>query len=66
MNNYIIKEVHLSEIRAGDTILHDGEIRTVGKENIKKGFTGITLFGDPYRLGMIPVKKITFYTYNEK
>lgn len=61
MNNYTIAEVHISDIRAGDTILHsDGCITTVCKSNIKKGFAGITLFGDPYRLGTIPVKKVTF------
>lgn len=53
-------EVHISEIRPGDTILHlDGKIRTVCSNNIKRdGFMGISLFGDTYRLGTIPVKKL--------
>ena len=35
--NYEIKQVHISEIKKGDTILHtDGNIRTVSKNNIKK------------------------------
>lgn len=53
-------EVHISEIRPGDTILHsDGKIRTVCSNNIKRdSFMGISLFGDTYRLGTIPVKKM--------
>ena len=35
--NYEIKQVHISKIKVGDTILHtDGNIRTVSKNNIKK------------------------------
>lgn len=53
-------EVHISQIRPGDTILHtDGEVRTVCRSNIRvDNFMGITLFGDSYRLGTIPVKKL--------
>lgn len=53
-------EVHISEIRAGDTILHtDGKIRTVCRNNIRKdNFMGVSLFGDTYRLGTISVKKL--------
>lgn len=53
-------EVHISEIRPGDTILHiDGNIRTVCRSNIRRdNFMGITLFGDTYQLGTIPVKKL--------
>jgi len=54
-----IQEVHISSIAHGDTILHiDGNVRTVSRGNIKRGFTGITLFGDSYRMGSILVKKI--------
>lgn len=61
--DYAIKnavKVHISEIRQGDTILHiDGNIRTVCPNNIKKdNFMGISLFGDTYQLGTIPVKKL--------
>jgi hypothetical protein len=59
--NYRIKEVHISEIKSGDTILHvDGHIRTVSSSNIKRGFSGITLFGDPYIMGRKLVKKIIY------
>ena len=54
-----IKKVHISTIKHGDTILHvDGNIRTVNKEYIKRGFCGITLFGDSYRMGTQLVEKI--------
>jgi len=47
------------EIKSGDTILcEDGNIRTVCNNNIKRGFTGICIFGDPYRLGLEKVKKV--------
>lgn len=57
-----IVRVHISEIRTGDTILHtDGKIRTVCRNNIHKDrFMGISLWGDTYRLGTIPVKKIIY------
>ena len=46
--NYEIKQVHISKIKVGDTILHtDGNIRTVSKNNIKRTIgIGLTLFGD--------------------
>lgn len=59
LSKYKIVEVHISTITHGDTILHlDGLIYTVGKNWIKKGFMGITLYGDSYNLGTILVKKI--------
>ena len=56
-----IIEVHISEIRPGDTILHtDGKIRTVCSNNIHRdSFMGVSLFGDTYRLGNVPVRKIS-------
>lgn len=52
--------VHISQIRPGDTILHtDGMVRTVCPKNItRSSFMGISLFGDTYRLGTLPVKKL--------
>jgi hypothetical protein len=54
-----IKEVHIKTIRSGDTIKHtDGHVRTVCASDIKKSeFMGVTLFGDSYRLGNLPVQK---------
>ena len=59
--NYEIKQVHISKIEVGDTILHtDGNIRTVSKNNIKRTIgIGLTLFGDSYCLGMLPVKRLS-------
>lgn len=55
-----IKQVHISTIVNGDTIIcRDGIIRTVGRNNIKRdSFMGVTLFGDSYNLGTILVDKI--------
>jgi len=59
LRKYKIKEVHISDIKSGDTIVHtDLNVRTVTNSNIKKQFGEITLFGDSYKLGTIPVKKV--------
>lgn len=56
--NYEVKDVHISTIKAGDTIVVDGELKTVTNSNIKRDeLLGITLFGDSYVAGRIPVKK---------
>lgn len=57
---YVIKEFHISDVRAGDTVLIDGELKTVSNHHINRGFMGITLFGDSYKLGSIPVKVVFF------
>lgn len=48
------------KIKIGDTILcKDGNIRTVCKNNITKNeFTGLCIFGNPYKLGFEKVKKV--------
>ncbi len=59
MDNYQIIDVHISQIRNGDTILHYDKIKTVNDCNIKRcDFMGITIFGDSYNLGYKSVKKI--------
>lgn len=59
LQHYKIKPVHISTIKNGDTILHtDNKIRTVNDKFIKRGFCGITLFGDSYKMGTQLVKKI--------
>lgn len=57
---YDIKEVHKSEIVAGDVILwHDGSLKTVCRENITHdSFMGLCLFGDSFMLGYQKVKKV--------
>lgn len=55
-----VSEVHISEIKHGDTVLcEDGRERTVNRKDIKHGgFCGTTLFGDSYRSGYKLVKKV--------
>jgi len=59
-HGWAIKEVHISQINAGDLIIcKDGFIRTVGGKDIRfSTFMGITIFGDCYKLGYELVKKI--------
>ena len=53
------KKVHISTIRQGDTILHNGELITVSRDYIKRDpFMGLTLYGDSYNLGYKPVIKV--------
>ena len=67
LHNYKVGNVHISTIVPGDTILcADGNLRTVCRKDIKRdSFMGRTLFGDPYRLGTVPVKKATFTSIKE-
>ncbi len=52
-------QIHISKVRVGDTILHNGEVKTVSGNNIKRSeFMGITLFGDSYSLGYKLVTRI--------
>lgn len=55
-----IQHVHISKIKNGDVILHNGREMTVSSEYIKKGFSGITIFGDSYNCGYKLVTKILF------
>ena len=59
MNKAILKSVHISQIAAGDTIEHNGKLSTVCTKDIHRGgFCGDTIFGDSYRSGALPVKKV--------
>ena len=54
--------VHISMIKHGDMVEHDGVIVSVSNMNIKRSeFMGITLFGDSYSLGRKPVKRVLKY-----
>ena len=56
--NYDTKKVHITTIRAGDTIVRDGKLRTVCNNNIGRAdLLGVTLFGDSYHAGHKPVVK---------
>ena len=49
VKNYdpIIKLVHISYLKDGDTVLYMGVKRTVCTSEVKEGFTGWTYRGDP-------------------
>ncbi len=52
------KQVHISQIKVGDIIIHNGEEKTVSGNNLKRcRFMGTTLFGDSYKLGYQLVTK---------
>jgi len=56
-------QVHISTIQVGDTVEHDGYIRTVGKNNLKHcSLMGTSLWGDSYKIGRNKVTKISFTT----
>jgi hypothetical protein len=56
-----VKQVNISQISIGDTVIHNNKIMTVGKNDIKKSsFMGITLFGDSYSIGNKLVSKVIF------
>jgi len=56
-----ITEVHISEIKVGDTIIHHGQQKTVGRETFTyDSFVGVLLWGDSYNMGNTLVKRITF------
>jgi len=64
-NNFTEKNVHISTIVGGDTVIHNGELKTVCFKDIKHGgFMGSSLFGDSYTLGRTPVRKVTFILLN--
>lgn len=48
--------LHISRVRVGDTVVVQGVPRTVCPADLKlDAFMGISLFGDSYRLGTLPV-----------
>jgi hypothetical protein len=53
------ENVHISMIAVGDTVEHEGKLKTVCKNNIKRGFCGRTLFGDSYHAGYKLVKRVS-------
>jgi len=66
MYNYTIQEVHISTIKGGDTVIHNGEMKTVSFNNIKRcSFMGTSIFGDSYKCGNKLVKKIIFKTFGD-
>ena len=59
--NIRVEKVHISQIKSGDVILHEGILSTITNTNIKYcSFMGISIFGDTYNLGYKSVIKIHF------
>jgi hypothetical protein len=60
--NYTIKNLHISTITIGDTIISkDGFMRTITKPNLGGDmFIGKTIHGDSYKSGKELVKKVVF------
>lgn len=46
------KMIHKTEVKVGDTVIHNGDLKTVGIETFGKDeFMGLLLWGDSYRCG---------------
>ena len=56
------EKVHTSRISPGDVVLcSDNKERTVCKKDITRDkFLGVRLFGDSYRLGIVPVIRVLY------
>lgn len=55
---------HISTIKVGDTVHHDGHWRTVGTRDLKPStFMGTTLWGDSYRAGTVLIRKASHAAY---
>ena len=58
---YEIVDTHIDYIQAGDTVLHEGKMKTVCQKDVKLcSFIGKTLFGDSYCSGREPVELVKF------
>jgi len=54
-------QVHINAVKVGDTVEHNGVIKTVGACNIGgDSFTGRTLWGDSYQCGRKLVTRVTY------
>ena len=59
---YSTQLVHIDTIRPGDTVKIGGQLKTVGKNNLKyTSFMGRTLFGSNYMGGLEPVEKANIF-----
>lgn len=56
-----VTKVSVKDIMIGDTVIHQGHMRTVGKGDIKNDpLFGVLLFGDSYNLARTKIEKVTF------
>lgn len=57
-------DCNIRDIRPGDTVIINGVMKTVCKNNIKRDpFLGVTLFGDCFNMGRTLIKKVIFPVY---
>jgi hypothetical protein len=54
------KKVDIRSIKPGDTVIHNGEVKTVCPKDIKYNNGDITLFGDSYKCGYVSVTLVTY------
>ena len=58
---YTTKLKDISEVRKGDTVIHNGVMKTISGTDIKiNTFVGTTLFGDSYNNGYKKVTVVIF------
>ena len=58
---------HINDLRIGDTVVHNGQMITVSKSNLKRGgFCGTTLAGDSYKAGSQQVQRVEFVTQQKE
>lgn len=58
MIRYEVVPTPVEQILPGDTVEVDGVLRSVCKNDLKRGFMGVTLFGDSYKAGTVPVSRV--------
>ena len=59
--NTYLEKVHISAIKAGDTIFHNERLMTVCRRDIKVStLMGCSIFGDSYHSGYKPFVKVHF------
>lgn len=57
----IEKQVHITTIKAGDTVMHNDVMMTVCDSDLSRvDMLGVTLFGDSYHMGYKTVTKVIF------
>lgn len=62
IDGYLISDsrmININLIQAGDTVIHNGVLKTVSALNIKRDkFMGASIFGDSYHAGNKLVHKV--------
>lgn len=62
-----IVDTNVAYIRAGMTVMLDGKMVTVSDTDIKRDLLlGTTLFGDSYKSGTVPVKRVLIFRATPK